>query len=456
MFSILLVEDKESMARMIMTAVRSEGYEVVWASNGKEGMTRFKERRFDLVVSDLKLPFYSGLEILSKVKETHPMVPVILMTAFGSVETAVKAVKEGAFDFITKPFEPDHLLLLIKKALENQKLLTENMILKEEYSENLQFPKIIGKSQKLMEMLEIVKKVSQNKTTVLLGGESGTGKELIARALHLLSPRKEDPFIAINCAAIPRDLLESELFGHERGSFTGATEKKLGKFELADRGTLFLDEIGDMDLGLQGKLLRVLEEHALTRVGGVNRVIIDVRVIAATNKDLKGEIARKTFREDLYFRLNVFPIVIPPLRERKEDILPLAEYFIDYYCKEMKKGPKVLSTEAKNKMSEHPWLGNIRELQNCIERAVILSDHQILPHHLGLSSLEVNGLVELAQEFPPDGGLMEASSKAGKLVESQMIKKVLEQTDGNKTKAAEILKVSFKTLHLKVKEYGLE
>lgn len=439
-----------------MTAVRSEGYEVVWASNGKEGMTRFKERRFDLVVSDLKLPFYSGLEILSKVKETHPMVPVILMTAFGSVETAVKAVKEGAFDFITKPFEPDHLLLLIKKALENQKLLTENMILKEEYSENLQFPKIIGKSQKLMEMLEIVKKVSQNKTTVLLGGESGTGKELIARALHLLSPRKEDPFIAINCAAIPRDLLESELFGHERGSFTGATEKKLGKFELADRGTLFLDEIGDMDLGLQGKLLRVLEEHALTRVGGVNRVIIDVRVIAATNKDLKGEIARKTFREDLYFRLNVFPIVIPPLRERKEDILPLAEYFIDYYCKEMKKGPKVLSTEAKNKMSEHPWLGNIRELQNCIERAVILSDHQILPHHLGLSSLEVNGLVELAQEFPPDGGLMEASSKAGKLVESQMIKKVLEQTDGNKTKAAEILKVSFKTLHLKVKEYGLE
>lgn len=441
---------------MIMTAVRSEGYEVVWASNGKEGMTRFKERRFDLVVSDLKLPFYSGLEILSKVKETHPMVPVILMTAFGSVETAVKAVKEGAFDFITKPFEPDHLLLLIKKALENQKLLTENMILKEEYSENLQFPKIIGKSQKLMEMLEIVKKVSQNKTTVLLGGESGTGKELIARALHLLSPRKEDPFIAINCAAIPRDLLESELFGHERGSFTGATEKKLGKFELADRGTLFLDEIGDMDLGLQGKLLRVLEEHALTRVGGVNRVIIDVRVIAATNKDLKGEIARKTFREDLYFRLNVFPIVIPPLRERKEDILPLAEYFIDYYCKEMKKGPKVLSTEAKNKMSEHPWLGNIRELQNCIERAVILSDHQILPHHLGLSSLEVNGLVELAQEFPPDGGLMEASSKAGKLVESQMIKKVLEQTDGNKTKAAEILKVSFKTLHLKVKEYGLE
>ena len=454
MLSILVVEDKESMAQMIMTTLQSEGYEVVWAANGKEGISRFKERRFDLVVSDLKLPFHSGLEILSMIKETQPMVPVILMTAFGSIETAVEAVKEGAYDFITKPFEPDHLLLLVKKALENQKLLTENMILKEEYSENLQFPRIIGKSKKLMEMLEIVKKVSQNKTTVLLGGESGTGKELIARALHLLGPRKESPFIAINCAAIPRDLLESELFGHERGSFTGATDKKLGKFELADRGTLFLDEIGDMDLGLQAKLLRVLEEHALTRVGGVNRVIVDVRVIAATNKDLKEEISRKSFREDLYFRLNVFPIMIPPLRERTEDILPLAEHFIDYYCKEMKKGPKSLSPEAKNRLVEHPWLGNIRELQNCIERAVILSDKEILLVHLGLHSTESLG--DLTQNISLEGGLMEVSAKAGKLVGSKIIRKVLTETYGNKTKAAEILKVSFKTLHAKVKEYGLE
>ncbi|MBI1819616.1 MAG: sigma-54-dependent Fis family transcriptional regulator [Nitrospirae bacterium] len=314
-----------------MTAFQAEGFEAAWAENGREGMAKVKKGRFDLVVSDLKLPYHTGLENLEFVKENHPMVPVILMTAFGSIETAVKAVKEGAFDFITKPFEPDHLILLVKKALETQKLMTENMILKEEYSDNLEFPKIIGKSQKLMEVLENVKKVSQNKTTVLLGGESGTGKELVARAIHLISPRKDAPFIAINCAAIPKDLLESELFGHEKGSFTGATEKKMGKFELADKGTIFLDEIGDMDLGLQAKLLRVLEAQEFMRVGGVHQVMVDVRVVAATNKDLEDGIAKKTFREDLFFRLNVFPIVIPPLRERKEDILPLAEHFIEHY-----------------------------------------------------------------------------------------------------------------------------
>jgi DNA-binding NtrC family response regulator len=452
--SILIVEDKESLAKMLMTAFQAEGFEVDWAENGREGMAKVKKGRFDLVVSDLKLPYHTGLEILEFVKENHPMVPVILMTAFGSIETAVKAVKEGAFDFITKPFEPDHLILLVKKALETQKLMTENMILKEEYSDNLEFPKIIGKSPKLMEVLENVKKVSQNKTTVLLGGESGTGKELVARAIHLISPRKDAPFIAINCAAIPKDLLESELFGHEKGSFTGATEKKMGKFELADKGTIFLDEIGDMDLGLQAKLLRVLEAQEFMRVGGVHQVMVDVRVVAATNKDLEDGIAKKTFREDLFFRLNVFPIVIPPLRERKEDILPLAEHFIEHYCKEMKKELKTLSPEAKSNMTAHPWLGNIRELQNCIERAVILSDREITPQHLGLHS--IGTMNDFSENFPLEGGLMEVSGRASKLIESKLIQKVLAETDGNKTKAAEILKVSFKTLHLKVKEYGLE
>jgi DNA-binding NtrC family response regulator len=452
--SILIVEDKESLAKMLMTAFQAEGFETAWAENGREGMAKVKKGRFDLVVSDLKLPYHTGLEILEFVKENHPMVPVILMTAFGSIETAVKAVKEGAFDFITKPFEPDHLILLVKKALETQKLMTENMILKEEYSDNLEFPKIIGKSPKLMEVLENVKKVSQNKTTVLLGGESGTGKELVARAIHLISPRKDAPFIAINCAAIPKDLLESELFGHEKGSFTGATEKKMGKFELADKGTIFLDEIGDMDLGLQAKLLRVLEAQEFMRVGGVHQVMVDVRVVAATNKDLEDGIAKKTFREDLFFRLNVFPIVIPPLRERKEDILPLAEHFIEHYCKEMKKELKTLSPEAKSNMTAHPWLGNIRELQNCIERAVILSDREITPQHLGLHS--IGTMNDFSENFPLEGGLMEVSGRASKLIESKLIQKVLAETDGNKTKAAEILKVSFKTLHLKVKEYGLE
>ena len=322
---------------MIKTTLESEGYRVTWAGNGKEGISKFKEKRFDLVLTDLKLPFQSGLDVLAAVKESQPMVPVVVMTAFGTIETAVKAVKDGAYDFITKPFEPEHLLLIVKKAVENQKLMTQNMVMRDEFEKDLKFPKIIGKSQKLMDLLDMVQKVAQNKTTVLLGGESGTGKELIARAIYLLSPRREAPFIAINCAAIPKDLLESELFGHEKGSFTGATDKKLGKFELADKGTIFLDEIGDMDLALQAKLLRVLEEQELTRVGGVNRVMVDVRVIAASNKDLKTEINNKSFREDLYFRLNVFPMIVPPLRERKEDILPLAEHFIDYYCKEMKK-----------------------------------------------------------------------------------------------------------------------
>ncbi|HXN07003.1 MAG TPA: sigma-54 dependent transcriptional regulator [Nitrospiria bacterium] len=454
MLSILIVEDKESMAQMIKATLDAEGYDVHLAGNGKEGISKFKEKRFDLVLTDLKLPFQSGLDVLAAVKENNPLVPVIVMTAFGSIETAVKAVKDGAYDFITKPFEPEHLLLTIKKALENRKLMTENMVMKNEFENNLKFPKIIGKSVKLMELLDVVQKVAPGKTTVLLGGESGTGKELIARAIYLLSPRKEAPFIAINCAAIPRDLLESELFGHERGSFTGASDKKLGKFELADKGTIFLDEIGDMDMGLQAKLLRVLEEQELMRVGGVNKILVDVRVIAATNKDLKAAIANKTFREDLYFRLNVFPIVIPPLRERKADILPLAEHFIDVYCREMKKEPKILTEEARLELMEHPWMGNIRELQNCVERAVILSDREITPRHLGLRSIgSASGVTD---DIPLEGGLMEVSSRASRIVESKLIKKVLAETEGNKTKAAEILKVSFKTLHLKVKEYGLE
>jgi len=439
---------------MIKATLDAEGYDVHLAGNGKEGISKFKEKRFDLVLTDLKLPFQSGLDVLAAVKENNPLVPVIVMTAFGSIETAVKAVKDGAYDFITKPFEPEHLLLTIKKALENRKLMTENMVMKNEFENNLKFPKIIGKSVKLMELLDVVQKVAPGKTTVLLGGESGTGKELIARAIYLLSPRKEAPFIAINCAAIPRDLLESELFGHERGSFTGASDKKLGKFELADKGTIFLDEIGDMDMGLQAKLLRVLEEQELMRVGGVNKILVDVRVIAATNKDLKAAIANKTFREDLYFRLNVFPIVIPPLRERKADILPLAEHFIDVYCREMKKEPKILTEEARLELMEHPWMGNIRELQNCVERAVILSDREITPRHLGLRSIgSASGVTD---DIPLEGGLMEVSSRASRIVESKLIKKVLAETEGNKTKAAEILKVSFKTLHLKVKEYGLE
>ncbi len=453
--AILVIEDKESMAQMLMQAIEAEGYRMTWAKEGREGLQKLKETKIDLVVTDLKVPYKGGMEILHAVKEYNPLIPVILMTAYGTIETAVKAVKEGAYDFLTKPFDPDHLLLLIAKALEKQRLVTENLILKEEFSHQLKFPKIVGKSVKIREVEEKVQKVSESKTTVLLQGESGTGKELFARAIHSLSPRRDGPFVAINCAAIPRDLLESELFGHERGAFTGAVERRLGKFELADHGTIFLDEIGDMDLSLQAKLLRVLEGDEFMHVGGTSKVKVDVRVVAASNKDLQSAIVDKSFREDLYYRLNVFPITIPPLRERKEDIPALVDHFMSYYCKELKKEIKTASPETMEILLNHIWTGNVRELQNCIERAVILSDgNVILPEHLGIRPRSLGDVI--AKELPISGTLQEVSTAAAKIAESRLIRKVLQETGGNKSRAAEILQVSYKTLLTKVKEFGLD
>lgn len=451
---ILLVEDKESMALMLSETLKVGGYESLWAKDGREAFHRLKEKKFDLVLTDLKLPYKTGLDVLNEVKERSPMTPVILMTAFGTVETAVKAVKDGAYDFLTKPFDPDHLLLIIEKALEKQKLVTENIILKDETSRKHKFPRIIGKSPVMVEVLETLQKVAQSPSTALLLGESGTGKELFARALHYLSPRKDGPFVAVNCAAIPHGLLESEFFGHERGAFTGAVGRKLGKFELSDKGTIFLDEIGDLDLSLQAKLLRVLEGSEFTRVGGTTKLKMDVRVVAATNKDLQPMVANGTFREDLFYRLNVLPILIPPLRNRKEDIPALVENFLLHYARETKKEPVSISPEALQKLMEHPWTGNVRELQNSIERAVILNDGKLIEvDHLGLTQQRQEiGLKQLSLE----GTLHEVSASATRYVESRLIQKVLKNTGGNKTKAAEILQVSYKTLLTKIKEYEIE
>lgn len=455
METILIVEDRESLAEMLFQALTGAGYQVVLAKDGREGIAKVREGKIDLVITDLKLPHKSGLDVLHAVKEQNSFIPVIVMTAYGSIETAVKAVKEGAYDFVAKPFDPDHLLLQIEKALEKQRLVTENIILKESLTNQLRFPKIIGKAPVMVNVVDQMRKVAQGRTTVLLYGESGTGKELFARALHMLSPRQEKTFVAINCAAIPHDLLESELFGHERGAFTGAVGKKIGKFELADKGTIFLDEIGEMDLSLQAKLLRVLEEDEMMRVGGTTKVKIDVRVVAATNRDLLQLIQQKTFREDLYYRLNVFPIVIPPLRERKEDIPALVDHFISYYSKEMKKEIKTISREAMDLLVSHSWTGNVRELQNCIERAIILTDgDELLPGHLGLR-MKPQGDLSL-RDIPIEGTLQEVSDSATRLVESRMIIKVLKETGGNKTRAAEILQVSYKTLLTKIKDYGIE
>jgi DNA-binding NtrC family response regulator len=454
MDTVLIVEDKESMAEMLKETLESDGYNVISARDGAEGIKYLNEGKIDLVLTDLKLPKKNGIEILRASKEENQLVPVIIMTAFGSVDTAVAAMKEGAFDFITKPFDTDHLLVLIKRALENQRLLTENILLREEFASKLGLPKIIGKSEEILKVAQIVQKVAPTKTTVLLIGESGTGKELFARAIHNLSNRKSYPFVPINCAAIPAGLLESELFGHEKGSFTGADAKKLGKFELADKGTVFLDEIGDMDIVIQSKLLRALEEGEVERVGAVNAIKVDVRIVAATNKDLEKAVEEKRFREDLYYRLNVFPVRIPPLRERREDIPLLSEYFIGKYCHDIKTPVKTISRDALDMLLDYYWKGNVRELENTIERAVILCDGDtISPEHLVLSKAGV----ESAGKTPVGGDTLESVAKeALRAAETRKIMSVLRDTKGNKSKAAEILHVSYKTLLTKIKEYSIE
>lgn len=451
---ILIIEDRESMARMLKETIEAAGYQTIIAGDGQEGIRRFKDERIDLVITDLKLPKKDGLAVLSAVKEENPLIPVIIMTAYGTIDIAVKAIKDGAFDFITKPFDTDHLLHLIKKALQNQRLITENMLLREEFSSRLGMPTIIGKSERITEAARKAQKVAQTKTTVLLLGESGTGKELFARAIHCLSPRKDFPFVPINCAAIPKELLESELFGYEKGAFTGAETLKIGKIELANKGTVFFDEIGEMDITLQSKLMRVLQEGEIERVGGLKTSRVDVRIIAATNRDIEKAVREGSFREDLYYRLNVFPITLPPLRDRIEDIPLLVDYFIGKYSAEMKVPQKFISKEAIARLINYDWKGNVRELENTIERAMILCDGNIIgPEHIVLSP---GHLQEGLDMVPLNGTLEETSKEAIRIAETKRIKKALSDTKGNKSKAAEILNVSYKTLLTKIKEYGIE
>lgn len=454
MEAILIVEDKESMAQMLKETIDAAGYHPVIAKDGNEGIKRIKEDKIDLVLTDLKLPKKDGMAVLMAAKEEKPTIPVIMMTAYGSVDMAVKAIKKGAYDFITKPFDTDHLLHLIKKAIENQRLLAENMLLKEEFSSVIGMPKIIGKGAKITEVARMLQRVAPAKTTVLLLGESGTGKELFARAIHCLSPRRDAPFVPINCAAIPRELLESELFGHEKGAFTGAEARKLGKFELADGGTIFLDEIGEMDLSLQAKIMRVLQEGEIERVGGLKAIKVDVRVIAATNKDIEKAVAEGKFRDDLYYRLSVFPLKIPPLRERVEDIPLLVDFFIKRYSAELKTTEKNVPKEILDMLMNYPWKGNVRELENTIERAVILCEgNTITPEHIFLNPVPKQSAIDA---FQMNGTLEDTSKEAVRFVETMRIKKALMETKGNKSKAAEMLDVSYKTLLTKIKEYGIE
>jgi DNA-binding NtrC family response regulator len=383
---ILIVEDKENLRSVLRKTLEAEGFAVEEAADGPSALDRIRRSRFSLVLSDLRLPRADGHEVLKGAVRSDPELPVILMTAYGTIRDAVSAMREGAYDYLEKPVDGDHLVALVRRALEHRSLLTENLLLKERFSRELDYPEILGNSPALQQALSKIRRVAPTDTTVLLEGESGSGKELFARALHHLSGRRKQSFFAINCAAIPENLLESELFGYEKGAFTGAAGTKRGKFEIADKGTLFLDEIGDLSLGLQGKVLRVVEQKQFERVGGTETRRVDIRLVAATNKDLKSLVAAGAFRQDLYFRLSVFPVLVPPLRDRREDIPVLARHFIDKFAAEQKRrGPIDLPPETEAALVAHPWPGNVRELENAIERALILGEgDRLLPEHLSL------------------------------------------------------------------------
>jgi DNA-binding NtrC family response regulator len=454
--TILLVEDKESLRTMLRHALEAQGHHVVEAKDQPEAVQRLKDGIPAVVLSDLRLPDGDGFGVLNAAKDVDPQLPVIVMTAFGGIQDAVTAMKAGAMDFLAKPVDPDHLLLLVERALAQRRLISEYMLLKEELAARRGAPTIIGEAASMRQLSLAVQRAASTDATVLIEGESGTGKELFARAVHALSERASGPFVAINCAAIPEGLLEAELFGYERGAFTGATQRKLGKFEMANRGTLFLDEIGELPMPLQGKILRALEERTIDRLGGTSSIRIDVRIVAATNRHLKQAVAARQFREDLYFRLSVFPITVPPLRDRPEDIPILARHFIETDCREQGRKLLALSPTALEALREYPWPGNVRELQNCLERAVILSDGDtIYPKHLNLVIEDFTRAENPLAHLDLAGSLADVTHRALIEVERQAIRRALVEANGDLARAADRLQIGYKVLTSKMKALGL-
>jgi DNA-binding NtrC family response regulator len=454
---ILIVEDKDSLRQMLATAIKKSGYAVDEANDGPVAIEKIRKRPYHLVITDLRLPNLSGLEVLRAQREVDAAIPVLIMTAFGTIEEAVEAIKDGAFDFLTKPVDISHLSLLIERALQHRILQLENTLLKEEAQERYGIPRIIGESAAIQRVSSDIQRVAPTDATVLLTGESGTGKEVFSRAIHQLSPRRDKPFVTVNCAAIPDTLIENELFGHEKGSYTGATARKAGKFELADQGTIFLDEIGELHISVQAKVLRVIEEQSFERIGGLETLRVNTRVIAATNRNLQEQVERKEFRQDLFFRLSVFPIHIPPLRERTSDLRLLAQFFVDKFARDLHRQGLQLSAEAAQAIDNYSWPGNVRELQNTIERAVILTDgKQIELRNLNFAFQRTSTADDFAHVFDLSGSLSDVAGRATRTAERSKLRQALELTNWNKTKAAEMLDVSYKTLLSKVKEYELE
>ena len=458
---LLLVEDKNELRAMLRKALERAGHAVDEAADGTAAIQKVRARRYLLVITDLKMPGASGLDVLRETKQADATIPVILLTAFGSVEEAVAAMKEGAFDFLQKPVDLDHLKLLVQRAARQQELLRENLLLREEYATRYGFPRIVGEHASIREVSQKIQKVAATDSTVLLLGESGTGKELFARAIHHLSERREQPFVAVNCAAIPEGLVENELFGHERGAFTGAGARKIGKLDLAHRGTLFLDEIGELPLAIQAKLLRVLEERRFDRVGGTQPIEVDVRIVVATNRNLQKSIEEKLFREDLYFRIAAVPLTIPPLRERGDDVLLLANHFLEKFSREFAKPGLELSSQARERLLHYRWPGNVRELQNTLERAVILADG-ISIDAAGLQLPVARPDAErlpggmLPENFNWEGSLEEVTGRAVNHIERVLLENTLRESRWNKTRAAEKLGVTPKTLLAKLRSAGLE
>src|SRR6516165_2119562 len=458
---LLLVEDKNELRAMLRKALERNGYAVDEAPDGTAAIQKLRNRRYQLVLTDLKMPGASGLDVLRESKQADSSIPVILLTAFGSVDEAVSAMKEGAFDFIQKPVDLDHLKLLVERATRQQELLRENLILLEEFASRYGFPRIVSESRAMQDVSSQLQRVAPTETTVLLLGESGTGKELFARAVHHLSSRSEHPFVVLNCAAIPERLVENELFGHERGAFTGAGNRKIGKIELAQRGTLFLDEIGELPLASQAKLLRVLEERRFERVGGTQPIDVDVRIVVATNRDLSARLREKLFREDLYFRISAVPLTIPPLRDRGDDLFLLADHFLEKFTREFGKPSLSLDPEARNRLRENSWPGNVRELQNAHERAGILADGDAISRKLILAKPAAVAVESAPRNMVPDsfsweGSFDDVTARAQLHVERVLLEKALKESRWNKTRAAEKLGITPKTLLAKMRATGLE
>jgi DNA-binding NtrC family response regulator len=448
---ILVVDDEHLIRWSLEQNLKKQGYEVMTAGSGEDALKIVREDPPDLMLLDIQLPGMNGLEVLEKIKDMEEEIIVIMVTALGVLETAVKAMRMGAYDYLNKPFNLDELGIVIRKALETGELKREVAHLRSEQSRRYGITNLIGNSRHMKNVLEIVQKIAKSDaSTVLIQGESGTGKELIAKAIHYESARADRPFMAINCAAVPETLLESELLGHERGAFTDAKLLKKGLFELADGGTIFLDEIGDMDPGMQAKLLRVLEERSFRRVGGVKDIQVDVRSVAATNKDLLKAIQDKTFRNDLYYRIQVIPIFLPPLRDRREDIIPLTRHFIDHFNKEFGKSVKGVSKMAEKFLAEYGWPGNIRELKNIIERAIILENEEtLLLEHLPqeIVARTGGGTGPISFQLPPEGIDIED-------VERELIRQSLEVSEGNQSKAAKKLNLGIDAFRYRMKKFG--